>query len=204
MSQIDVVKNEEPYTLSEIPQVIFTFGAKHIATSKTVTHNNKVYIWINSRPHPMLHGGIPNRAIDVISSVWIIISGVEPGALANHGSIVLRSSQPEGQGRTWSAECQIDTKVTVTILEATLAVDFKLFLPFGTNIQELLSNDDMDLPVSLEIDQFIKEILDHDWEERQKAAGVIDFTGLHSQFESLHTRLVSLENKLYFTSYTQR
>ena len=195
---IHVLENQKEYTLTATPLPIYTFGAICIGTTKTATRHNKVHIWINTEPHPVLHGRRPSRAIHVSSSVWIIISGVEEGVFQKDGSIVLAAPVPGDEGRTWSASYAQDknVKVTVTILEATLSVAFRRFLLVDTDIPQLLSIDNRRLPMCPDIEDVIETILDKDWDQRQKEAGVIDLTGpdLHSMFESLHTRLLSLEN----------
>ena len=198
-TDIHVLENQKEYTLTATPLPIYTFGAIYIGTTKTATRHNKVHIWINTTPHPMLHGGRARRAIEVLSSVWIIISGVKPGVLAKENSIILAAPVPGDEGRTWSASYAQDknVKVTVTILEATLSVAFQRFLTADTNIPQLLRIDNRRLPMCPDIEDVIETILDDDWDQRQEAAGVIDLTNdLHSMFESLHTRLLSLENKI--------
>ena len=198
-SDITVVTNEKPYTLTANPQIIYAYGAQHIIPRyKTVIINNRMHIWINTALHPWRNGVIPAAAIEVMSSVWIIISHSYNDFIPN-GSIRLTSPLPGREGRTWLASSTLGPEeVTVTVLEADRAETFEDFLPLNMNIQQFIRNNAMMLPVSDNIDNCIKQILDVDRERRQDAGGVVDLTGyqhLHSMLESLHNRLLSLEKR---------
>ena len=197
-SDITVVTKEKPYTLTTNPQIIYAYGAEHIIHRyKTVIINNRMHIWINTALHPWRNGVTPPAAIEVMSSVWIIISNYND--FIPNGSITLTSPLPGREGRTWLASSTLGpVEVTVTVLEANSAETFKDFLPLDMNIQQFLRNNTTTLPVSDNIDNCIKQILDADRERRQDAAGVVDLTGyqhLHSMLESLHHRLLSLEKQ---------
>ena len=199
-TDITVIKNEEPYILTANQLAIYTFGAGTIGQTKTVSCNNRMHIWINSALHPARDGSRPDRAMEVMSSVWIIISGISDGIFSTAGSIELAAPRIGTQGRTWFARSMVGRiQVTVTVLEANSTVAFQHFLARNTDIPIFLRSNAITLPLAEISEYYIKEILDTDRKQRQKAAGVIDLTGdepLHSQLESLHNRLLSLERKI--------
>jgi hypothetical protein len=199
VDDITVIKNEEEMILTDRPSIIYTFGAGQTAPAKTVTIDNRMHIWINSAFDPAWNGDTFATAREEMSSTWIIIS--YNGVMAK-GGIKAGGSRAGTEGRTWSALSTVGpAKVTVTVLEADRARAFLYFLALRirNDIQRFyIRNDRLQLTTNI-WRNCIEPILDADWERRQDAAGVVDLTGykpLHSMLESLHHRLLSLENKI--------
>ena len=193
--EIHVYLDECSITVNKTKRKIYTLGNPDIRYKRIKILDfygeNVQHFWVNSVTQGT--GDTADTPIEVGESVWIKFTSP---SITENSFVTLESdfnatyNCSDYYASTHGAD-SMDT--VVTLLESGNVEDFQALLnPSILNIGAYIANPDHRLLVDADIGTTIQNILCTYREDLQRSQALLLFT----KFEALHTRLLSLENKI--------